>query len=115
MAGLRGHRLQHEISDENEQIKRDMEKYYCFDCDYMANSKALMNNHIEIKHMPVESFLCQYCSKSFSHIRYCKEHGKICERNPDKQTFKCMYCDNEYSIKKLLNRHQKSAHDWGKK
>ena len=107
--------LTHDTSDEEVKEKRELQKIPCMQCTDLFNSMAALKSHIELAHQAAANAPCNHCGKVFKTLRYCTEHEKICAHNPARQTFKCLYCSKTYSLKKLLNRHMKDSHSWGKK
>ena len=56
----------------------------------------------------------QACQKWFRLKAYCTEHEEICIHNPNPTWYKCLYCPEKYRSRKLVNRHMKKDHGWGK-
>ena len=80
-------------------------KFPCKQCDYSANYKNLLNNHIEMKHGG-QTFRCQLCESEFKAKYYLREHLK----RVHKKSYYCDQCPHRARNPALLAWHKETAH-----
>ena len=82
-------------------------KYLCDMCDFKAVRKALLREHIQVKHTIQELIPCHICAKGFSSKKSVQTH--ILNAHSD-GSFTCEYCSAEFKANLYLRQHLKKMH-----
>ncbi|CAH1792567.1 unnamed protein product [Owenia fusiformis] len=120
------------LVNQHKKITHDGLRYHCEKCSKRFTRKHILEDHINVVHLKIQSFLCQLCSKAYSsmsslttHVKYKHEMVKhftccICKKgyfhkndyeshmnNHSKVTpYQCKLCKKEFQIRNSFRNHQ---------
>lgn len=88
-------------------------RFSCFHCNYKANHKLDLSDHIHAVHLPgAPNFVkCEICGKSFISKSSLLSHAKLCGRPNDLKApselreFRCVGCDFKCTENNLVTSH----------
>uniref|UniRef100_A0A914W134 Uncharacterized protein n=1 Tax=Plectus sambesii TaxID=2011161 RepID=A0A914W134_9BILA len=103
--GLRNHRQMHQKNDT---------ELGCNRCDYVATSKAYLNEHMKVKHgvtssgHKVKLHKCHYCEQTFIYRSLVDKHVRTAHLKI--RPYQCSHCDYCTSEKTSLDTHIRFKH-----
>ena len=79
----------------------------CEKCKFIG-SNCEVNKHINSKHGPVESVLCEVCDQVFPSGSFLQNHIQAVHTKKEE---KCGYCENSFKSREDLRSHMEEAHE----
>ncbi|KAL4707532.1 hypothetical protein ACJJTC_000284 [Scirpophaga incertulas] len=84
-----------------EQIKNNVTKFKCLDCDYIYHRREALLSHVNREHLNHHPFTCAHCYQQF----YSKITLKYHLNTYHKEHFICEFCDQKFNMKSILINH----------
>ena len=94
----------------NEWKKKNLSKFQCETCDYVAGSRIMLEEH-QKKHSDVKEYKCELCQKEFKYKVGLINHTAKHHPESANLTFSCIQCPEKFGRQVFLDDHMRKMHN----